>query len=68
VRNACLLLATTDKLRACLETTAKVLKTMHDHDPVNLLYDAIIKEIAKESPAVADRILRQVSAVAARWT
>jgi hypothetical protein len=67
VRNARLLLAASDRLRACLETAMKVYAAMRDVDQIDRLHAAILDEIAKESPHVAERILRRIDGIAAQW-
>lgn len=67
VRNAKLLMGASDRIRACLETTIKIHAAMRDIDQVDRLHAAMIAEIAKESPEVAERVVRAMRAVAANW-
>jgi hypothetical protein len=67
VRNARLMLAASDRLRACLETAMKVYAAMRDVDQIDQLHAAVLEEIAKESPQVAERILRRIDIIAAKW-
>jgi hypothetical protein len=67
-RNAKLLMAASDRIRACLETAMKIHAAMRDVDQVDRLHAAMIAEIAKESPAVAERVVRAMRAVAAQWS
>jgi hypothetical protein len=67
VRNTRLLLAASDRLRACLETATKIYAAMRDIDQVDRLHDAIIDEIRRENPETAKRILRRLAAMASRY-
>ena len=63
-RNARLLLMASDRIRACLETAMKIYQAMRDMDQVDRLHDAILEEVGHEAPAVRERILRRVAAMA----
>jgi len=63
-RNARLLLMASDRIRACLETAMRIYQAMRDMDQVDLLHDAILEEIGHEAPAVKERILRRLMAMA----
>ena len=67
VRNARLLLQSTDALRRCLETSVRVFQAMRDVEQVDRLHAAIIEEAMKESPEAAERMLRRMDAIADAW-
>ena len=63
-RNARLLLMASDRIRACLETAMRIYQAMRDMDEVDRLHGAILEEIGREAPAVKERILRRLAAMA----
>jgi hypothetical protein len=67
VRNSRLLLQSSAELRKCLETSVKFYQAMRDVDQVNQLHAAILAEIRKVSPEMAEAILRRIDAIAASW-
>jgi hypothetical protein len=67
VRNSRLLLQSSAELRKCLETSVKFYQAMRDVDQVNQLHAAILAEIRKASPEMAEAILRRIDAIAASW-
>jgi hypothetical protein len=67
VRNARLLLSASDRVRACMETALKIQAAMRDVDQVDRLHAAMIEEIAKCDPLLAERVVRAMRAVAANW-
>lgn len=67
VRNARLLLQATGEFRKLLETAARIHATMREADHVDRLHDAILEVIAECDPALAERVLRRMDAVAQAW-
>jgi hypothetical protein len=67
VRNSRLLLSAAGELRKCLETSVKFYQAMREVENVDRLHATIVEEIRRESPEVAERILRRMRAVAAAW-
>ena len=67
VRNGRQLLAASEHLRRCLETAARITDTLHRAEKVERFHQAIIEEIARESPIVAERILTGLSQLVAAW-
>jgi hypothetical protein len=67
VRNARLLLVALTELRRCLETSVRIYQAMKEVDHVDQLHAAILGEIRKESPEVAERILRRMEDIATQW-
>lgn len=63
-RNARLLLMASDRIRACLETAMRIYQAMRDMDQVDRLHDTILEEVGHEAPAVKERILRRLAAMA----
>ncbi len=57
VRMAKTLLAASEHLRRCMETTARLAEAMRNVAEVDRFHEAILAEVAKESPACAERIL-----------
>jgi hypothetical protein len=68
VRNARLLLSASDRVRACLETAVKIQQAMRNVDEVDRLHAAMIAEIAKCDPVLAERVIRAMRAVSSRWS
>jgi hypothetical protein len=64
VRNAGLILKSAEALRRAVETAARLAQQMHELAQVERFHDAIIQEVAKESPAAAERILAAVGRLA----
>jgi len=67
IRNAPLMLKVVDKLRAAMETVVRFYEDLQKVVRVHDLHRAILEEIAKEAPAVAERLLRLLDAIAAKW-
>ncbi len=63
VKNAKLLLAGGEALRRAGETTLRVVTSLNELAKVDRFHDAIMEEIAKESPECAERIYRRMNAV-----
>lgn len=68
VRNARLLGSAIEGMRRCLETAMRFHQAMREAAAVDQLHDTILNEIRRESPEVAERILRAMDAAAAAWT
>lgn len=68
VRNAKLLLGAADKLRSCLDTAVRIQQAMRSVDEVDRLHAAMIAEIAKCDPVLAERVIRAMRAVSSRWS
>jgi hypothetical protein len=66
-RNARLLMMASDRIRACLETAMKIHQAMRSDEQVDKMHSAMVAEVAKESPEVAERILRRMRDIAAAW-
>jgi hypothetical protein len=62
-----LLLAATDKLRRCLDTAVHLSREIREASEVDRFHQAIMEEVAKESPDCAARIVARMSAVAGRY-
>jgi hypothetical protein len=67
VRNARLLLVSSAELRKCLETSVKFYAAMRETAQSDRLQEAILDEIAKASPEVAEAIYRRIDHIAATW-
>jgi hypothetical protein len=67
VRNSKLLLASSEHLRRCIETAAKITDTLMRGEKVERYHAAIIEEIAKESPLLAERVLMRISQLTNAW-
>jgi hypothetical protein len=67
VRNPRLLLVSLAELRKCLETSVKFYQAMRETAQADRLQDAILDEIAKTSPEVAEAIYRRIDQIAASW-
>ena len=50
-----------------METAVKIQAAMRDVDQVDRLHAAMIAEIAKCDPLLAERVVRAMRAVAAKW-
>ena len=67
VRNSKLLLAASAELRKCLETTVRIFETMREVSHVDRLHAEIIEEIGRESPELAERVLRRLDQFCSRF-
>ena len=63
IRNARLLLAGSEHARRLLETAAKLRDGLRQERDLDNLMAAIVAEVAQESPACAERILRRMTGV-----
>jgi hypothetical protein len=68
IRNAPLMLKAADKLRACTETAVRIQQNLWTVAKIDQIHRAIIEEIAKEAPPVAERLLRRIDVIAASWS
>ena len=66
-RNAKLLLAAGDALRRAAETTLKVVAAMHEIDQVEKFHSEIIDALREESPELAERVVRRLQRLSAKW-
>lgn len=66
-RNAKLLLAAGDALRRATETILKVTEAMHQIDAVERFHSEIIDALRQESPDLAERVVRRLMQINARW-
>ncbi|GGJ22673.1 hypothetical protein [Neoroseomonas lacus] len=64
VRMAKTMLAASEHLRRCLETSARISETMRNIGELEAFHKRIIEEIAKESPPTAERIMARLSILA----
>jgi len=60
VRNSKLLLSASAELRKCLETAVRLQEALRDVQQIDKLHAAIIDEIAKEAPELAERMFLRV--------
>jgi hypothetical protein len=67
VKNAKLLLQASESLRRCLDTAARISDAMYQAAAVERFHKAIVEEVSKESPALAERVLARLSALANQW-
>ena len=67
VRNSKLLLSASEHLRRCLETAARITETMMRADRVERFHAAIIEEIGKEAPVVAERLAMRLAQLVSQW-
>lgn len=63
IRNSRGLLAASEHLRRLLETAAKLREGMRQDRDLDAMMRGVVEEIAKESPAVAERILHRITGV-----
>jgi hypothetical protein len=68
VRISRMLLVAAAEMRKCPETSVGFFQTTWEVDQVDRLHDAILEEIRKASPEIAEAILRRIDARAASWT
>ncbi len=66
-KNSRLLLSAADNLRRCLETGAKLADTLRQISQVDRFHEALIEEVAKESPECAERIALRLGQTLANW-
>jgi hypothetical protein len=67
VRNAKLLLSASEHLRRNLETAARITELMLRSDRIEKFHIAIIEELSRESPALAERAAMRLANLANRW-
>ena len=67
VKNAKLLIAATNLLRQTLETSIKLHAAMREGQALEAYQDAVLSEIAMESPECAERIHARLLAFTASW-
>lgn len=60
VRMAKTLLTASEHLRRCLETTARLAEAMRSVAEVDRFHQAVMEEVAREAPAVTERILMRL--------
>ncbi len=66
-RNMRLVLSAAEAMRRNLETAARLQEAMHDLARLERFNAAIIEEIAKESPDLAQRVVVRLQAIATTW-
>jgi hypothetical protein len=66
-RNSKLLLSSVRELRGCIETGLKLYQAMRSIDQVDAFHAAIIEEIAKEAPELAERLLQRLDHLSTNW-
>jgi hypothetical protein len=67
VRNPRLLLQATDSLRRSLETATRLQQALRDLQSVQAFHRGVLDEVAKESPEVAQRIIRRLDRLCAEY-
>ena len=67
VRNAKLMLSASEHLRRSLETSVRLYEAMRSVNQVDAFHGAVIEEIGKESPELAERVLRRLSILSTQW-
>jgi hypothetical protein len=67
VRNARLLLQATENLRRCLETGLRIAEAMRDLDQVDRFHAAIVEEIEKIDPVLAERVVLRLGQISEQW-
>ena len=67
MRNARLLLQATENLRRCLETGLRIAEAMREMDQVDKFHAAILEEIAKMDPVLAERVVLRLGQIAEQW-
>jgi hypothetical protein len=67
VGNAKLVLHAAEVLRRCLETSAKLMESMHRVDRITRFHEAIIQEIAKEDRELALRVGQRLTRLTDTW-
>ena len=60
-------LAASEHNRRCLETAVRMAEAMREISKVDEFHAALIEEVAKESPACAERILGRLHHFTAKW-
>jgi hypothetical protein len=63
IRNAKLLLAASEHMRRCVETAGRITEVMMRAERVERFHAAIIEEIGKEAPVVAERLAMRLAAI-----
>lgn len=67
LRNGRMLLRVSEEMRRLMETVVKLQAAMHDIAGLERFHRAIIDAIREESPELAERVLKRLDDLAARW-
>jgi aminopeptidase N len=67
VKNAKLLLQSSEHLRRCLETATRIAEVMRQVGEVDRFHAAIIEKISARDPVLAEELLRDLTELSAAW-
>jgi hypothetical protein len=67
VRDPRLLLAASEAMRRCIETTLRLQKALASVDQVERFHALVLEQVRLESPECSERIFRRLNALASEW-
>jgi hypothetical protein len=67
IRNAGLLVKSSELLRRNLETSVRLFEAMYEISRVEAFHAELIEELSKESPELSERVLMRLGRLAERW-